>query len=138
MSGRRAARELTAIVERRGKPGLIVSDHGTEFTCNAMLAWCKDTAIDWHFIAPGKPMQNGFVESFMYRRPRGCKRFRQHFDVGRVRSCIRPFGATDTMVDDLTTPQALATDHASFFINRMEVKSEVRNVQPNSRDVHLD
>ncbi|WP_349644921.1 IS3 family transposase, partial [Bradyrhizobium sp. Leo170] len=64
ISGRRVARELTAIVERRGKPGMIVSDHGTEFTCNAMLAWCKDADIDWHFIAPGKPMQNGFVESF--------------------------------------------------------------------------
>ncbi|SFQ28019.1 putative transposase [Bradyrhizobium sp. Ghvi] len=64
ISGRRVALELTAIVERRGKPGMIVSDHGTEFTCNAMLAWCKDAAIDWHFIAPGKPMQNGFVESF--------------------------------------------------------------------------
>jgi hypothetical protein len=58
------ARELTAIVERRGKPGMIVSDHGTEFICNAMLAWSKDTVIDWHFIAPAKPMQNGFIESF--------------------------------------------------------------------------
>ncbi|WP_439360525.1 IS3 family transposase [Bradyrhizobium sp. DASA03007] len=64
ISGRRVARELTAIVQRRGKPGMIVSDHGTEFTCNAMLAWCKDAAVDWHFITPGKPMQNGFVESF--------------------------------------------------------------------------
>jgi transposase InsO family protein len=64
ISGRRVARELTAIIERRGKPGMIVSDHGTEFTCNAMLAWSKDTVIDWHFIAPGKPMQNGFIESF--------------------------------------------------------------------------
>jgi putative transposase len=64
ISGRRVARELTAIVERRGKPGMIVSDHGTEFTCNAMLAWSKDTVIDWHFIAPGKPMQNGCIESF--------------------------------------------------------------------------
>jgi transposase InsO family protein len=44
-----------------------------------MLAWCKDTGIDWHFIAPGKPIQNAFVESFMYRRPRGCKGFQQHF-----------------------------------------------------------
>jgi transposase InsO family protein len=43
---------------------MIVSDHGTEFTCNAVLAWSKDTVIDWHFIAPGKPMQNGFIESF--------------------------------------------------------------------------
>ena len=64
ISGRRVARELTAMIERRGTPGMIVSDNGTEFTCNAMLAWCKDNKIDWHFIAPGKPMQNGFVESF--------------------------------------------------------------------------
>ena len=64
ISGRRVARELTMIVERRGKPGSIVSDNGTEFTCNAMLAWCKDTGIHWHFIAPGKPIQNAFVESF--------------------------------------------------------------------------
>lgn len=62
--GRRVAREMTAIVERHGKPGMIVSDNSTEFTCNAMLAWCRGNNIDWHFIAPGKPMQNGFVESF--------------------------------------------------------------------------
>ena len=64
ISGRRVPRELTTIVARRGKPGSIVSDNGTEFTCNAMLAWCKETGIDWHFIAPGKPIQNAFVESF--------------------------------------------------------------------------
>jgi putative transposase len=64
ISGRRVARELTAIIERRGAPGMIVSDNGTEFTCNAMLAWCREMNLDWHFIAPGKPMQNGFVESF--------------------------------------------------------------------------
>jgi putative transposase len=40
------ARELTAIVARRNRPGAIVSDNGTEFTCNAMLAWCKETGID--------------------------------------------------------------------------------------------
>ncbi len=64
ISGRRVARELTSIVTRRGKPGSVVSDNGTEFTCNAMLAWCKDNAIDWHFIAPGEPIRNAFVESF--------------------------------------------------------------------------
>jgi transposase InsO family protein len=64
ISGRRVARELTAIIERHGKPCMIVSDHGTEYTCNAMLAWCHDNAIDWHFLAPGRSMQNGFVESF--------------------------------------------------------------------------
>src|SRR5208283_426275 len=64
ISGKRVARELTALIERRGKPGMIVSDNGTEFTSNAMLAFAKDNGIAWHFIAPGKPMQNGFCESF--------------------------------------------------------------------------
>ena len=64
ISGKRVARELTAIIERRGKPGMIVSDNGTELTSNAIFAWCKDNKIDWHYIAPGKPMQNGYVESF--------------------------------------------------------------------------
>ena len=64
ISGRRVARELTALIERRGKPGMIVSDHGTEFTSNAILAWSKEHKVEWHYIAPGKPTQNGFVESF--------------------------------------------------------------------------
>jgi len=64
ISGRRVARELTALVARRGKPGLIVSDHGTEFTSNAMLAWSEDAKVPWHFITPGKPQQNGICEAF--------------------------------------------------------------------------
>jgi len=43
---------------------MIVSDHGTEFTSNAILAWSKEHKVEWHYIAPGKPMQNGYIESF--------------------------------------------------------------------------
>lgn len=43
---------------------MIVSDNGTELTSNAILKWCAEYKIEWHYIAPGKPMQNGFVESF--------------------------------------------------------------------------
>ncbi|TRL33455.1 IS3 family transposase [Rhizobium straminoryzae] len=64
ISGRRVARELTTLVERRGKPSMIVSDNGTAFTSNAILTWSKDHKVEWHYIAPGKPMQNGYVESF--------------------------------------------------------------------------
>ncbi|MDH1269674.1 MULTISPECIES: IS3 family transposase [Rhizobium/Agrobacterium group] len=64
ISGRRVARELTTLVERRGKPSMIVSDNGTELTSNAILAWSKDHKVEWHYIAPGRPMQNGYVESF--------------------------------------------------------------------------
>ena len=64
ISGHRVARELTAIIARRGKPGMIVSDNGTELTSHAIFAWTKDHAIDWHYITLGKPTQNAFVESF--------------------------------------------------------------------------
>jgi putative transposase len=64
ISGKRVARELTALLARRGPPAMIVSDHGTEFTSDAMLAWTGENRIAWHFIAPGKPMQNGICESF--------------------------------------------------------------------------
>nr|WP_167493315.1 IS3 family transposase [Brevundimonas vancanneytii] len=64
ISGRRVARELTALISRRGRPAMIVSDNGTEFTSTAILAWAQDQGVDWHYIAPGKPTQNGFVESF--------------------------------------------------------------------------
>lgn len=64
ISGRRVARELTALIERRAKPGMVVSDNGTELTSNAIFARSKDHKVEWHYIAPGKPMQNGYVESF--------------------------------------------------------------------------
>lgn len=57
-------RELAALIERRGKPGMIVSDNGTELTSNAVLAWCGEIGVEWHYVARGKPMQNGYVESF--------------------------------------------------------------------------
>ena len=64
ISGKRVARELSTLIRRRGKPGMIVSDHGTEFTSNAILTWTNESKVAWHYIAPGKPMQNGFCESF--------------------------------------------------------------------------
>jgi len=64
LSGLRVVRELDAIIALRGRPDTIVSDNGTELTSMAVLRWCQETAVEWHYIAPGKPMQNGFVESF--------------------------------------------------------------------------
>jgi putative transposase len=57
-------RELDAIIARRGSPDTVVSDNGTAFTLMAILTWCQKPAIDWHYIAPAKPMQNRFVKSF--------------------------------------------------------------------------
>jgi IS30 family transposase len=56
--------ELDALVAKHGKPGMIVSDNGTELTSNAVLEWCSANKIAWHYTTPGKPTQNAFVESF--------------------------------------------------------------------------
>ena len=64
LTGLRVARELDRIAELRRYPCMIVSDNGTELTSNAILAWQQQRGVEWHYIAPGKPMQNGFVESF--------------------------------------------------------------------------
>lgn len=72
LSGERVARELDAIAARRGYPLMVVSDNGTELTSNAILAWQEDRGVEWHYIAAGKPMQNGFVESFNGRHRDEC------------------------------------------------------------------
>jgi len=64
LSGIRVARELDRIAGFRGYPCMIVSDNGTELTSHAILVWQETRRVEWHYIAPGKPMQNGFVESF--------------------------------------------------------------------------
>ena len=64
ISGDRVVRELTELIARRGKPGMINSDNGAEHTSYAVLAWCRELGSEWHYIAPGRPMQNGCVESF--------------------------------------------------------------------------
>jgi putative transposase len=48
LSGSRVARELDAVMARRGRPLSCVSDNGTEFTSMAILRWCQERRIDWH------------------------------------------------------------------------------------------
>ena len=64
LSGLRVARELDRLMIERGKPKMVVSDNGSELTSNAILTWADHSRVEWHYIAPGKPMQNAFIESF--------------------------------------------------------------------------
>ncbi|MDH2356491.1 MULTISPECIES: IS3 family transposase [unclassified Bradyrhizobium] len=64
LSGIRVARELDRLMIERGKPRMVVSDNGSELTSNAILVWADQSRVEWHYIAPGKPMQNAFIESF--------------------------------------------------------------------------
>ena len=67
LSGRRVARELDKLIRLYGKPAAIVSDNGTELTSRAILEWQNSTGVSWHYMAPGKPTQNAYIESFIGR-----------------------------------------------------------------------
>lgn len=64
INGRKVTEILQKLIETNGKPKTIISDNGTEFTSNAVLQWSSKVQIDWQYIEPGKPYQNGNIESF--------------------------------------------------------------------------
>ena len=71
-----------------------------------MLAWCKDTGIDWHFIAPGKPIQTAFVESFNGRMRDEFLNETLFFDLDDARTKIAVW------VDNYNC----ASEHPSFYV----------------------
>ena len=95
ISGKRLARYLDELAAIHGYPEEPVHDNGQELTSRAMFEWSQRTGVRLRFIQPGKPTRNAYVESFMYRRPRGRKCFESDVDR-RVRSCIRPVCAVLT------------------------------------------
>jgi len=97
ISGRRVVRELSDLIEERGAPKSIVSDNGTELTSNAVLAWSGEVGVAWHYIAPGKPTQNGFVESFNGRMRDELLNETLFFTIGQARAVLARW------VDDYNT-----------------------------------
>ncbi len=87
ISGARVARYLDQLAETRGLPRRIVLDNGPEMTSKALFLWSQQRGIRLHFIQPGKPTQNAFVESFNGRFRDGCLNqqwFRDLDDARRV------------------------------------------------------
>ena len=64
LPGARVARVLDRLIAMHGKPEQIVMDNGPEFTSRVLDAWAYRRDVELHFIEPGKPTQNAFVESF--------------------------------------------------------------------------
>lgn len=89
MPALRVVRELDALVRRRGKPNVIVSDNGTELTSRAMLLWAAEQNIDWHYITPGRPQQNGFTESLNGKLRDECLNEHWFSDLGEARAILK-------------------------------------------------
>ena len=114
LSGRRVARELDRIIAGRGKPLMIASDNGTALNSHAILRWQKERAVAWHSIAPGKPQQNGFVESRNGRLRDECLNEHLFRSLPAARTIVEAWRVDDTTCRPHTslggrTPNAFAT-----------------------------
>ena len=64
LSSKRIIRTLERVILDRGKPNIIRTDNGPEFTSKDLELWARDHEIKIQFIQPGRPMQNGYIERF--------------------------------------------------------------------------
>ncbi|UUP17043.1 hypothetical protein NTH_04172 (plasmid) [Nitratireductor thuwali] len=124
LSGERVARELDRIAEPRGYPCMIVSDNGTELTSNAILGWQEERQVEWHYIAPGKPMQNGLVESFIGRLRDECLNERLFTSYRHARDSIEEWRIDynlkrpHTSLDGLTPHEFATRSRTDHNVNR--------------------
>jgi putative transposase len=97
LSRKRVVREMTELIARRGRPGAIVNDNGSEFTSSAVLAVTQAAGLDWRYIAPGKLTQNAFAESFQGRMRDECLNEHLFFSINHARAIVAGW------VDDFNT-----------------------------------
>ena len=88
LGGERVKRALERLMEFRGKPKAIRSDNGTEFTSNIILKWALESGLEWQYIQPGKPQQNGHIESFNGKLRDECLNENLFFDLNQARKII--------------------------------------------------
>ena len=87
LGGVRVVRELERLALERATPRVIVSDNGTELTSGAALRWAIDR-VAWHYIQPGKPVQNAFIESFNSKLRDECLNEHVFLSLGEAREII--------------------------------------------------
>jgi putative transposase len=75
--GQQVAELLTRVGMERGLPAAITVDHGTEFTSKALDQWAYRNRLMLDYTRPGKPTDNGFIESFNAQVRREC--LSQHY-----------------------------------------------------------
>ncbi|XWN34689.1 MAG: IS3 family transposase [Roseivirga sp.] len=86
LSGERVARELEGLVSKYGKPSQLVSDNGSELTSKAVRSWSSSHGIGWHYISPGKPQENGYMESMKGKLRDECLNMHVFTSLGNIRS----------------------------------------------------
>jgi putative transposase len=116
LPGTRVVQVLDRLVEARGTPREIVLDNGPELTSRALDQWAYDRRVRLHFIAPGKPAQNAFVESFNGRLRDECLNEHWFLGLADARRIIEAWrrdynGARPHSALGYRTPDEFATAH---------------------------
>jgi len=88
LPGQRVVRTLERLRETHGVPKVLIVDNGPEFVGRALDVWAYQHGVQLHFIAPGKPMQNGHVESFNGKFRDECLNQHWFMDLADARSLI--------------------------------------------------
>jgi putative transposase len=133
-ASRRVTRVLETIIAERGQPLAIRCDNGPELTSRHFLAWCVERQIELVHIQPGKPMQNGRVESFHGRLREECLNlswFQNLFDARRKITAWRTEYNEERPHSSLgyKTPKEFAAAQAANFY-KAELGQEASNTGP--------
>jgi putative transposase len=133
LGGVRVVRVLEELKQRRGLPRQIRSDNGPEFVSRAVDQWAYEQGLQWHTIQPGRPMENGYVESFNGRFRDECLNENWFRDLADAREKIvqwkqdynetRPHSSLQ-----YRTPMEFAAQAADFY--GKEVGQEASNAGP--------
>lgn len=89
LSGQSVVDAMNQIALTRSLPYAITVDHGTEFTSKVLDAWCYLRGVKLDFIRPGKPTENGFIESFNGRLRDECLNVNEFATLDEVRAVLR-------------------------------------------------
>jgi hypothetical protein len=108
MSGAAVAEALDRAISKHGKPNTITVDHGTEFTSRALDEWAYRRGIALDFIRPGKPVENGHIESFNGKLRDECLNAHQFLSIDDARRKIE--GVADGLQPASATQCAQATE----------------------------
>lgn len=122
LSGLRVVRELDRLCQQHGQPAMIVSDNGTELTSHAVLNWVEAIGIEWHYIAPGKPVQNAFVESFNGRLRDECLNEHAFHSLPQARQIVEAWRIDYNTIRPHSSLGGLAP---SVFANRLPKRSQI-------------
>ena len=133
LGGVRVVRVLEELKQRRGLPRQIRSDNGPEFVSRAVDQWAYEQGLEWHTTQPGRPMENGYVESFNGRFRDECLNENWFRDLAEARAKIaewqedynekRPHSSLQ-----YRTPVEFAAQAASF--DRAGLGQEASNAGP--------